>query len=99
MRQIILFLVLLSYHLEFAVDVAFAADTKHQAKVLEAHRASVMALAFAPDGKTFASSSRDQTIKIWDAETFEVKRTLEGHGSEVACVVFSPRGDLLASGG
>ena len=33
---------------------------------LQGHPAEIRSVAFAPDGKTLASGSRDQTIKLWD---------------------------------
>jgi len=37
-------------------------------------------------------------VKVWDAETMEVKGTLTGHSSSVTSVAFSPDGKTLASG-
>ena len=35
------------------------------------------------DGKTIVSGSDDKTVRVWDAETGELRRTLEGKTSEV----------------
>ncbi|HBK65595.1 MAG TPA: WD40 repeat domain-containing protein, partial [Cyanobacteria bacterium UBA11166] len=40
----------------------------------------------------------DNTIKIWDIATGEVKATLTGHSNLVNSVSFSPDGKTLASG-
>ena len=69
------------------------------ARTLEGHTGSVLAVAFAPDGKVLASCSRDGTVKLWDAATGKAQRTLTEHDGDVYAVAFSPKGDLLASGG
>ena len=50
------------------------------------------------DGKSLASGSRDETIKLWDVDTGNVQATLKGHMAEVYSVTYSPDGKTLASG-
>jgi WD40 repeat protein len=54
-------------------------------------------VAFSPDGKTLASASNDQTIRLWDAATGTQQQTLAGHSDCVRAVAFSPDGKTLAS--
>jgi serine/threonine protein kinase/sugar lactone lactonase YvrE len=61
------------------------------------HTGSVCSVCFSPDGKRLASASRDQTVKVWDAQTGREILTLEGHTSWVESVCFSPDGKRLAS--
>jgi hypothetical protein len=62
------------------------------------HSDPVAAVAFSPDGKTLASGSQDNTIKLWEAATGQLIRTLSGHTDPVTSVAFSPDGKTLASG-
>jgi len=64
---------------------------------LYGHWYPVYSVAFSPDGKTLASGSWDETIKLWDTATGEELRTLTGHTSYVSSVAFSPDGKILAS--
>jgi WD40 repeat protein len=66
---------------------------------LTAHQGRVQALAVSPDGKTLASGGEDQTIKLWDVATGQLRTTLRGHTVPIHGLSFSPRGDLLASCG
>ena len=49
------------------------------------------------DGKTIASASHDQTVRLWDVETGNLQNTLQGHTREVTSVAFAPDGKILAS--
>jgi WD40 repeat protein len=58
----------------------------------------VLSVSFSPDGKTLASGSFDNSIKLWDITTGKEIRTLQGHSNFVDSVSFSPDGKTLASG-
>ncbi len=69
---------------------------------LEGHRGWVSALVFWPDGKRLASSSGDQTIRLWDLTDLDnvpAERVLVGQQSELWNLVLLPDGRTLASGG
>lgn len=62
------------------------------------HSDVVRALVVFPDGKTFASTSNDGTVRIWDLESGRNIHTLTGHDSFVYDVAVLPNSDLVSTG-
>jgi WD40 repeat protein len=65
---------------------------------LRGHTDDVTSLVFSPDGKLLASSSIDNTIKVWDTEMYRELVTLLKLGTE-DWVVIAPNGLFDASSG
>jgi WD40 repeat protein/mono/diheme cytochrome c family protein len=65
--------------------------------VFEGHKDTLYSVALSPDGKTLATGSYDQKIKLWNVETGEEIRTLSGHNGCVFGLAFRPDGKILAS--
>ena len=72
---------------------------------LQAYSMDGFVLAYSPDGKTLATSSRDDlakdtTIQLWDAVTCKHKASLTTeHFGTIYSIAFSPDGHILAGGG
>lgn len=62
------------------------------------HTGQILALDFSPTGELLASGSSDQTARIWDANTGDLRQTLAGHAGFVRAVRFSPDRKSLATG-
>ena len=62
--------------------------------IQKGHFAEITSIIFSPDGKLIASSSGDNTTKIWNVETGKELHTLSEYSENV---IFSPDGKLLAS--
>lgn len=63
------------------------------------HSSWVTDAALNPVTNTFATSSLDDTIKLWNLQTGDLITTLDGHNRGVNAITFSPDGKLLISGG
>jgi WD40 repeat protein len=58
----------------------------------------VRSVAFSPDGRTLASSTPENTIRLWDVRTHkQLGAPLTGHSSSIYSVAFSPDGRKLVS--
>jgi WD40 repeat protein len=65
---------------------------------LQEHKSAVLDLAISPDGKSFASASKDHHICTWDAPSGQVQKLFEGHMSYVYLVAYLPDGLNLVAG-
>ncbi|MBK7939593.1 MAG: hypothetical protein IPJ82_22020 [Lewinellaceae bacterium] len=60
-----------------------------------AHLFTLNHIVFSPDGQFFATASRDKTIKIWDAATFQLLKVVDtirngGHINSVNRLLWLP---------
>jgi WD40 repeat protein len=63
------------------------------------HANMVIGLAFAPDGKSFATCGWDNLVRVWETRTGRQLRQFEGHKKAIYCNAISPDGKFLASAG
>jgi WD40 repeat protein len=86
---------------QLSLSETLAADTtyKHQVPTVFEHKNTVWSLAFSPDSQLLASSSGDQTIKLWQLNSGELLRTISrAHLDTIWSVAISPDGLILVSG-
>lgn len=63
------------------------------------HIASVLSVAFSPDGSRIVSGSFDGKLLVWDARTGRsIGEPFEGHRGSILSVAFSPDGSKIVSG-
>ena len=62
------------------------------------HSGEVYSLSISPDRTLLASGSKDNTIRIWDIDSFIERKTLRGNRGRINDVRFSNDGDYLFSG-
>ena len=61
------------------------------------HDAGVNCVSWSPDGKTLASASWDNTVRLWDPASGKEMCSCSGHEKRVRCVAWSPDGKTLVS--
>lgn len=62
------------------------------------NRKEFTGLAFHPSGKYLATTSNDETVKLYDTSTWEVARTFTWNIGKMRSIAFSPDGTLAAAG-
>ncbi|MCU0567157.1 MAG: protein kinase [Oculatellaceae cyanobacterium Prado106] len=62
------------------------------------HSSWITGVTVSPNGQTFASSSLDDTVKIWHLPSGDELLTLRGHTRGVNAIAISPDGRTLVSG-
>jgi RNA polymerase sigma factor (sigma-70 family) len=65
----------------------------------EGHVGGVVALTFAPDGKSLATAGYDGAVRLWDVPAGKLRHTLPGHGEAASGVAFAPDGKRVATAG
>src|SRR5262249_33785135 len=71
------------------------ADTGRPRPALVGHTGFVAAMAFAPDGRTLASSGGDHAVRLWDLAANRERFAIRGQTSTLVGLTFSPDGRLL----
>jgi WD40 repeat protein/class 3 adenylate cyclase len=70
-------------------------------RTFRGHAAWLSDVAFSPDGKTIASGSMDEVVKVWEVTSGRIVATFKGSGCMAgfgATLAFSPDGKMLAVG-
>ena len=76
-----------------------AVDTGDVVGAYEGHRDAVLSVIFAPDGRRFASGSRDKDIRLWDVTvTNRSYQVCTEHKGAVSGLAISGDGRMMASG-
>ncbi len=73
------------------------ATTQEVLLTYHGHSDKIQMLAWSPDGSSIASSSLDETIKLWNAITGETTLTYHGNSLQASVFAWSPDGRYIAS--
>src|SRR6218665_1032887 len=65
---------------------------------LTGHSGAVNSIAVSPDGDCLVSGGKDETIRIWDLKSGQLRKTISTSGSSVKRVSFRPDGKAFLAG-
>src|SRR5262249_20665200 len=71
--------------------------SRHLRRTLPGHGGTVMAITFAPDGKTLATGDTSGRIRLWDPDDGTERASIEGDPIGVRALAFTPDGRTLVS--
>ena len=90
----------LSFSQTSDAESAFRQSLIQKSAILTGHLSWITSATFSPDGKYIVSTSRDRTIRIWDALSGKCLRILDGaEDYYVTNAEFSPDGKNIVSAG
>src|SRR6516165_10682968 len=85
----------------FLLVIGFAGGDEPSIRLVRqrslSHNNAVYWAAFSKDGKTLATASLDNTVKLWNVADGKHLETLKGHGDGVAFVGFLPDGTIATA--
>jgi len=81
----------------YAIEVYRLVDQKQLLTIHTSFTGAVNSMVFSPDGSTLATGHYDGEIRLWNAQTGELRQVL-ATGGVVESLAFNPDGSLLASG-
>ncbi|MDX2232581.1 MAG: NACHT domain-containing protein [Leptolyngbyaceae cyanobacterium bins.349] len=84
---------------QMTVDRHQGVVPQHSLRDLVGHTSWILSIHWHPTQSRLITSSDDQTIKLWDADTGTCLNTLRGHQSGVWWAIWSPDGKRIASCG
>ncbi|KAK9252445.1 WD40-repeat-containing domain protein [Lipomyces tetrasporus] len=76
--------------------VVWDMEKREERLALEGHTDRIMWLGISPDSTTLASASWDETLKLWDASTGQLKFDIGPSGAQLMTAAFSPDSKAIA---